>query len=316
MADALMAHSCGRVTEISRLVMTGHQRKASNLRNGSQISRSRESIQFVLTATGSRCAGLAVECLSHLCAVEPETSVLLTTDEPNLEWLSTVASSYPNVTVQVLPQADLSWDDKLASLHLATESTVIVLDVDIVLLLPIVDEMLSSLQFCDVLVRPGMSFNLPWERAYGTAIPQYNTGLVVLGPRAMLDLPTRWSALRREFPDSHDQPSFRAALLESGLRVGALSSDFNFMISDYVVDQVRAVHFAGWFGVLTASPRRRARALRNCAAAKAGDHLVLGELCLRGYPRPIGLVRAFLMTAPRHFARLIRSKILAFRSRL
>jgi len=280
------------------------------------LAQDGDSVQFVLAATGARCAALAVECVSSLRAVEPEVPVLIATDGSNLDDLTQSLASHTNLEVVALGNSELNWNDKLQSLTMTTASNVILMDVDLVLIRPIVGELMASLRYCDVLVRGGMSFNLPWERSFGGAIPQYNTGLVALGPNAMSTIPQRWIELRRQRPQSHDQPTFRAALLESGLRVGSLSQDFNFMSSDYVIDRVAAVHFAGWFGVLTSAKRKRSRVLRNCAKARPGDLLIYGELCFRDYPRPVGLIRVLLMTAPRFAGRTLRDLLRTKRARI
>lgn len=195
---------------------------------------------IIYCATSDFHAKLARYSITSLRALEPQIPVVIFVSKE-------VRSSFANtsVEVRVIEEPDFSYNDKITAIINSPFELTLYVDADTVFLRPISNSFQKLSRFCDVAVRGGMSFNLSWEPdLLPEAIAQFNTGVILLNKEAKEYIAPRWLSLREQFPESHDQPTFRMAVLESEFRLAELSPDFNFMPRDVVLHEVKIAHFA------------------------------------------------------------------------
>lgn len=217
---------------------------------------------ILYVATGRRFARMALLSIEHLRMVEPDVPVAIVTDAETEE---AIRAGLP-AGVATLPLRDpaYSWFDKIPGFRAAPFARTLYLDADVIALRPFFTDVMRLLDLAPMAARSaGIAFNFPWEtRDYPAAFPQYNTGVVAFDRARALPTLDRWEALRArgEADGGGNQPTFRAALLESGIVPAELPAAYNFMEADGATEPVRLVHFVQSKAVLE-NPRRRARRL-------------------------------------------------------
>mgnify|MGYP002281456432 FL=1 len=69
-----------------------------------------------------------------------------------------------------------------------------------------------------------------WERTdYPDCLPQFNTGVIAYNKSPKIEsFFMKWKQCRKNRPEGHDQPTFREAILQTGVNIGVLSQRYNF----------------------------------------------------------------------------------------
>lgn len=199
----------------------------------------------VYVATGLSYAKLFLQSVHHLREVEPDVPVMLATDEQGEKFCSAFADRY-RFSLYVIEKPAFSFFDKVSGIALSPFEKTIFLDCDVIPVAAFTRDLFLSLDYYSVVALPGMSLNHDWELRYSAALSQFNTGVVGLRFPEASRLLKRWRTIySAEFEPGHDQPSFRAALIEEGLSCGPLGAEFNYMGSGFV-SGARIIHFTAF----------------------------------------------------------------------
>lgn len=189
-------------------------------------------------ATGKRFLDLALISYHYLRKVEPEIKVAVYTDHKNFE----EASKYFSI-VKCLENPSYSYNDKIDGLAKSPFEKTIFLDSDTIPIRKFSQQVFHALDYYSVVARSGMGFNLEWERTnYPECLTQFNTGVIAFNSSKCVSLFNTWKKIRTENTESHDQPSFRAAILEEKIHIGELSASYNYLDSNFLVDTVKIIH--------------------------------------------------------------------------
>lgn len=201
---------------------------------------------IVYVATGNEHFDLFLESLEALREVEPDVSVTVFSDGGQSPGQRDRATKF-GATIIELPNPAFSFHDKISGMESSPYEDTVFLDTDTVAIRPFVQEALRSLLIYPLIALPGMSLNHTWEESnYSALISQYNTGVVLYRQSAIPGFFRRWREIYdAEENPTHDQPSFRAAVLEQEIRVGPLAAELNFMGSGWVLEP-RVLHFTSW----------------------------------------------------------------------
>lgn len=268
-----------------------------------------------LVATGEKYGLMARMAVETLRKVE-QCPVTVFCDEQARRALG----SPERVDLVAIPAPKFNWNDKIYGFLNAPYEKSIYLDSDILVVRAFADDLAEALDYTDLLVRSdGIGFNYPWEyENYPVAIPQYNTGVVAFRREALRPAIERWAALCEERPGIPDQPTFRAALIETRTRASELPADFNCLPNGNLVNQVRLYHCIKKKHLMT-SPRRAARAMAKAAAFGLPAVLVRDHCALeRNRPSLSNLARLFAIEIYDRIRRLrkwVKYDILGFTRR-
>lgn len=187
------------------------------------------------TAYG-RYAGLAIQSLRMMenC---PVTVFCDAAARDSLEKLD-------GVSLVDIPDPKCNWNDKIFGFLNAPYEKSVYLDCDTLVIRPFLDELSEALDSRPLMARSaGIAFNYDWEtEQYPVAIPQYNTGVIAFRREHLRSTFVRWSELCDERPGVPDQPTFRAALIETGVAASELPVHYNFVPDGQVVSPVRIYH--------------------------------------------------------------------------
>lgn len=251
-------------------------------------------VGIVYVATGDAYRRMLEYSLRSVLQHEPGARITAVVD-----FSRDLAHTFPAVEFIELDTPSFTWDDKIEGLKLSPYEKTIYLDVDVVARAPFIPDLLNGLKHVDLLIRPGMSFNLEWESRYGYSIDQFNSGVIAYNRAPMQPVLAHWQSLRAQDHRSHDQPTLRRAILESSIRFAPLSADFNFMGHDAVVHLPRLVHFAGAFRRYGATHRQRASVAKRLGWANSGDQFIFGRRISSGSPRLLSIILVWLVLLPR-----------------
>ena len=215
-------------------------------------------------ATGAACRAEAVLSARSVKAVWPEIPIAIKTDAP--------------VDPDCFDQIDLISDgpDNLAKVrHLAETpfERTLFLDSDTYCLHPM-SELFTVLDRFDLAAaHEAGRYATRWEGDTEVFIrdpdlpecfPEYNTGVMAFrrGPEVFKTF-ARWLALSEEarrapIPHTQDQPSFRRAIHESGLRVAVLPPEYNFRLvcSGYARGPIKLIHGRWAYGPIAETPEQ------------------------------------------------------------
>lgn len=226
----------------------------------------------VYCATSKFHSNLAGESAKSLKAVEPDLQTTVFVAEELLPEVDPIFSR-----VEVLGSPSYSYDDKISAIARSPYPHTLYVDADTHFLSGITDELQKLSSVCEVAVRGGMSFNLGWEFEFAPeSIAQFNTGVIYFSSRGRDVITQLWRDLREAYPESHDQPTFRRALLDSRIFYSQISGDFNFMGVDFVTHKPRLAHFAS-----VRSERLVRFARKNCEQLPSAKP---GTLCVFWHP--------------------------------
>jgi len=214
---------------------------------------------------------MAVESIGYLRTVEPREPVVLFTDSDQENQLTGPLREL-DVQVEILEGAQFSFVDKIDGISRSPFAKTIFLDSDTFPIRPFASDMYRALDFCELLALGGVGLNHAWEETrFSPAISQYNTGVLGLSAHATSAFVPEWGRIyRSEENPKHDQSSFRAAVLESGVRCAPLPPAFNYMGHGSVA-RARILHFTGArrAQAFYKSPRARERLIHEFATAEA-----------------------------------------------
>lgn len=193
---------------------------------------------ILYVATGKKFLDLALISYHHLRKVEPEVKVAIWTDIKNVD----EASEYFPI-VKCLENPSYSYNDKIDGLAKSPFQKTIFLDSDTIPIRKFSEQVFRALDYYALVARSGMGFNLEWERtSYPECLTQFNTGVIAFNSSECGSLFNTWKKIRAVKAESHDQPSFRAAILDEKVRVGELSASYNYLDSNFLVDTVKIIH--------------------------------------------------------------------------
>lgn len=213
-----------------------------------------------------------------------------------------------------------NWNDKIEGFRNTPYEKSIYIDCDVLVVSKFFDDLTEALDHTDLLVRSdGIGFNFPWEyEDYPVAIPQYNTGVVAFRRGAMQPTIERWQQLLEERPGVPDQPTFRAALIETGMRASELPADFNCLPNGNLVNKVRLYHCIKKKHLMH-SPHKAERAMRKAAAIGLPAVIVRDHAALEHNRLSLGnLSRLFVVECfdrLRRLRRWIKYDVLGFKRR-
>jgi hypothetical protein len=219
---------------------------------------------ILYVATGAACRDEAVISARSVKTAWPQIPIAIKTDGP--------------VDQHYFDQIDLISDspDNLAKVcHLAETpfERTLFLDSDTYCLHPM-PELFGILDRFDLAAaHEAGRFATRWEA--GTEVfvrnleipecfPEYNTGVIAFRRDAeVFRMFARWERLckearRAQIPDSKDQPSFRHAIYESGLRVAALPPEYNFRLvcSGFARGPIKLIHGRWKYGPIGETPEQ------------------------------------------------------------
>jgi len=201
---------------------------------------------ILYVATGNEHFSLFLESLEALRLVEPDVPVTVFSDgcPSDRQW---DRLTHFGATVTELPNPSFSFHDKIAGMESSPYEDTIFFDTDTLAIRPFVQGALRALSIYPLIALPGMSLNHTWEESqYSALISQFNTGVVLYRQSDIPGFFRRWREIyEAEERPTHDQPSFRAAVIEQEIRVGPLAAELNFMGSGWVFEP-RVLHFTAW----------------------------------------------------------------------
>lgn len=234
--------------------------------------QSSESRGIVYVGTGAKYVDLALQSIRYLREVEPDEPVTLVLDDPSYPPARQAVEDF-GIQLVALDHPEYSFMDKVRGIRVSPFQRTIFLDCDTIPIRPFADDLIRSLEDVDVVALPGFGLNHSWEKeALSPALSQFNTGVIGLRMDRTEQLLDSWERHYRAEDDPwHDQPSFRVALYQSGLRWGALPPDFNFM-GHGKVKRPRILHFTAWRRKQSfyTSPTERAKLIEYFTEPNAG----------------------------------------------
>ncbi len=198
-----------------------------------------------MVATGDTYIKIAAHAVNSIRQVEPHVSICIFTDVESKLIPDVVKTG---ATVKKIEKSSLKFGDKINSIKLSPYDKTIYLDVDIIAVRPFFKDLIRGLDYFPVLIRDGMDFNVNWEvERYGWALTQPNTGVLAIDQtnNQVRYLAEKWEKIYRDKPAPHDQPAFRAALLENLIPYGSLSHDFNTLPNGLLNYPPRILHLTG-----------------------------------------------------------------------
>lgn len=264
-----------------------------------------ETPGVIYCATGSSYVREAVDSIQSLREVEPGSQVVVFTDSPGAAHLAGIFGE--TIDLRLIDCPSYSWDDKLGAIAESPFERTVFLDTDTYVVRPFLNEMEKALEHFELLALPGMGFNLEWEnREYSDCLSQMNTGVIVYkrctATEGMFRL---WRKLREAKPESHDQPTFREAIVLSGVRFAPLRVEYNYQGNAFTFGEIRIVHLISKrMRRIFKDPRRRDRELALirssglwsfAAAAETGFLVHNGRWCL------LPMLRAWAKQARRRY---------------
>jgi len=188
-----------------------------------------------------------------------------------------------------------NWDDKIEGIASSPFEETIYLDVDTVVLRPFASELFAGLNYFSLMVQGHYRYLFEWEgQEYPYCVSQFNTGVLAFRKEESREVWTLWREMRNKWPEGHDQPTFRSALLESGIFFGRLGDEYNFGPRSSTFRPVRIVHFLSSQKERFSNERKRTRLLRRLRRLEYGpttyveDFEILlqeGRFSLRGIIR-------------------------------
>ena len=249
---------------------------------------------------GERYIQQARVSVSYLRRVEPTIPTCLVTNCSNTQDLESEFDyifEHPNPTY--------SFDDKIAALSLTPFEKTVYLDCDTLAITQVAAELSLILDSYDLFARPGMSLNEDWEtKELSSIYPQFNAGVIGLNSQAIHLLLPKWRQYLEKYPGAIDQAHFRLACFSVPIRIFPLTSDWNFMGFDTIVNEVKIVHFANVRARNVFSKKRIERGLRLRLQPA-------GTLCI--YWRPVWGERIYLanlvIASIRFTFELLRTKV-------
>lgn len=202
---------------------------------------------FVLVATKKNYLEMSITAVNQLLAAEgaacPNIELFVSSE---LQREATLVHG-ERIDVRVIENPSYSFFDKISAINLSKFSQLVYIDVDTITVRKIFDDLVSALQKVELAVHFGMGFNMKWEfQSYPAAISQPNTGLIALNKNCTpaLEFLEKWISFATTKPAPHDQPSFRAAILDSKIRFCHLGPEFNFQGEGFLLTPPRVYHFA------------------------------------------------------------------------
>lgn len=201
--------------------------------------RTESSNGVVSVATGSKYIGMAAVTLAELRRIEPEVPITLFVDD-----VAHAVGLFDGVELVALEHPRYSWDDKIEACRRSPYRKTVFLDTDVLAIRPFFADLVAALDWSTVLARSsGIGFNFGWETiTYTAAIPQFNTGVIAFNSDTCAPLWRSWERLRIAHPEGHDQPTFRAATIETGIVVSELPPAYNHLTVNLAVAPVRLLH--------------------------------------------------------------------------
>lgn len=205
-----------------------------------------ETQGVLYVATGGKYRELLLQSLKHLRRVEPSVSVMVVSDRESIPALEPWSRKFKFSIVQ-LEDPRFGFVDKINGMALSPFEKTVFLDCDTVPIRRFANDLFVALDQSEIVALPGMSLNHQWEESYSAAISQFNTGVIAY-TRSVLDSSffANWYAnFEGEENPTHDQPSFRATVLDLGIKVAPLAVEYNFMGNGSVFEP-RILHFTAW----------------------------------------------------------------------
>lgn len=201
-----------------------------------------QSIGVVYCATGKKYIQEAIISIQSLIALEPEISIRVNTDSNGVIVLR--EKFMDRIYIKELKNPSYSWNDKIEAITNSPFERTIYLDTDTFIIRPIAEVLNLALDYFEVLAQPGMEFNLDWEKInYPDCLSQFNTGVIVIkSSPATIKMLQLWQELRSIKPESHDQPTFREAVILSGVRFAPLKNEYNFQGASLTTSEVTIIH--------------------------------------------------------------------------
>ena len=237
---------------------------------------------FLFCAVGRKYVEQARISVTYLRMIEPMVPIALVTDQSKMDELKLEFDfifEHPN------PKS--SFDDKIDALSLTPFKKTLYLDCDTMAIRPMAAELSLALDSYDLLARPGMSFNEDWETSeLSSVFPQFNAGVIGFSSHAIRVLLPEWRRYLEKYPGAIDQAHFRLACFQAPVKILPLTSDYNFMGFDTIVNQVKIVHFANVRRREIFSKKRVGRGMALSKRA-AGTHCI--------YWRPVWGERTYLV---------------------
>jgi hypothetical protein len=213
-----------------------------------------KSLGFIYCATGKRHCDEAICSIESLLAVEDTPLITVFTDK---DCQSLFKHLEDKISLNCLVAPSYSWDDKIAAISCFPYDFNAFLDADTIIIRPLAEDIRKSLTIADVLAQPNMAFNLAWEAVdFPACVNQFNTGVIFFRRNENTSkMVETWRKLRELHPESHDQPTFRAAILSSNVKFLPLANSHNFQGISLVYHPVSIIHLI--------SPRMRNLRLRG-----------------------------------------------------
>lgn len=216
----------------------------------------------IYCATGASYVEEVVSSIQSLRKAEPGSRVTVFTDTSGARHLENVFGGA--IELRLIEGPSYCWDDKLGAIADSPFERTVFLDTDTYVVRPFLSEMGKALEHFDLLALPGMGFNLDWENeAYTDCLSQMNTGVIVYKRCPATGQMFRlWRELRKTKPESHDQPTFREAMILSGVRFAPLRVEYNYQGNSVTFGEIRIVHLISKrMRRIFKDPRRREREL-------------------------------------------------------
>ncbi|MDP6775113.1 MAG: hypothetical protein QGI63_12700 [Rhodospirillales bacterium] len=189
----------------------------------------KETRGFVYAATGKDYVEEVVRAVRHTRQHHRDTPIIVFTDaESQPPTHDRVADI--DVTVRALENPVYSVRDKIKAMRASPFERTLLIDTDTVIV-DSIDEIFDALDHFEVLASIAPYRRMfAWESdALPECMPQLNAGVIAfrLGreKRAFFDI---WEYLDNQYPEDHDQPSFRLALIKARIRYGVLPPEYNF----------------------------------------------------------------------------------------
>jgi len=224
---------------------------------------------ILYVATGARSLSLAKISVEWLRKVEDNILVAIYTDADNAD----VAAKFAD-QVLVADEPEYNWNDKIRGLASSPFERTIYLDVDTLPIRPFVEDLGRGLDFYPLIARDGARFLFSWETdRYPPCLTQFNTGVMAYRREEAAALFESWMRLRQEMPDGHDQPTFRAAVLETRIPVGNLAPEYNFGPLNLSFQPVRIIHFLSDHKELMLDPTKRNKVVREIKKFEQGPNV-------------------------------------------
>lgn len=213
-----------------------------------------KSLGFIYCATGKRYCDEAICSIESLLAVEDNPLITVFTDK---DCQSLFKHLEGKISLNCLVAPSYSWDDKITAISCFPYDFNAFLDTDTIIIRPLTEDIRKSLTIADVLAQPNMAFNLPWEAVdFPACVNQFNTGVIFFRRNENTsEMVGTWRQMRELHPESHDQPTFRAAILSSNVKFLPLANSHNFQGISLVFHPVSIIHLI--------SPRMRNLRLRG-----------------------------------------------------